>query len=113
MPPKVQRSVQGLVRTLVTGRKKQGAKKSAALPVMPQIFVKVRGKAWQQNQFVPAAIKLRRKCYRYLVWNEDGRRREFYLGKVKILAPADRELAELQTSAPAIAIERARGGKKR
>lgn len=113
MPPKLQRSLHGIVRPLVSGRKKKGAKKSKARPIAPQIFVKVRVKEWAQNQFVPAAIKLRRKCYRYLVWTEDGRRHEFYLGKVKILAPADRDPEELQASAPAISSSIAGGGKKR
>lgn len=54
---------------------------------LPELFVGVKPKGYSGPNKVPAQIKVRRKFYRYLVWTEDGRRREFYLGKIKILAP--------------------------
>lgn len=48
------------------------------------MFVKVdswRGGGYSHH--VAARIQLRREKYRYLVWYVDGKKQEFYLGKVK------------------------------
>lgn len=45
-------------------------------------------------RYAPAKIRLRKGVYRYLIWRDGERKREFYLGKVrdctpKISRPAD------------------------
>lgn len=59
--------------------------------VKPQIFVKVRSsRGYLGYEYIHARIQLRRDKYRYLVWYEAGKKREFYLGAVKILPLARR-----------------------
>lgn len=62
-------------------RPNQGSREAGATP--PAIFVKVN--SWRSGVFdyVTARIQIRRVKYRYLVWYEEGKKREFYLGAVK------------------------------
>jgi hypothetical protein len=53
----------------------------------PEISVRVRGGNFGGFHNVTGRIQLRRAKYRYLVWYEDGRKREFYLGQVKFVPP--------------------------
>lgn len=64
----------------------------------PKIFVEVLTTKWDGHRHAPAKIRIRRGCYRYLVWRDGLKKRELYLGKIKIPTPrgpaaADRELA--------------------
>lgn len=53
---------------------------------MPEIFVKVRSnRGYLGYDYIHARIQVRRAKYRYLVWYEEGKKREFYLGTVKIV----------------------------
>jgi hypothetical protein len=52
----------------------------------PEIAVKVSSKGWGGFHWAEAKIRVRRGCYRYLVWRDGLFKREFYLGKVKNLA---------------------------
>ncbi len=64
----------------------------------PEIFVRVpvyrrsgmgldsAGRVWSTHKYMAAKIRVRRGCYRYLVWRDGLFKREFYLGKVKNLA---------------------------
>ena len=52
----------------------------------PEIFVRVPDGHWATHKYMAAKIRVRRGCYRYLVWREGMFKREFYLGKVKNLA---------------------------
>lgn len=59
----------------------------------PEIFVRVANwRGMTMSQYCRAKIQLRREKYRYLVWYEDGKKQEFYLGKVKLVprSPAPR-----------------------
>lgn len=65
-------------------------RRSAQVPKMrevehPEIAVKVSGKGWGGFHWAEAKIRIRRGCYRYLVWRDGLFKREFYLGKVKNL----------------------------
>jgi hypothetical protein len=56
--------------------------------VIPEIFVRgIERGAYGELSHIHARIQLRRAKYRYLVWWEGGRKREFYLGQVKNRAP--------------------------
>src|SRR5260370_15738081 len=59
----------------------------------PQILVKLANKDWYTKRYAPAKIRVRNGCYRYLVWRDGLEKREFYLGKVKILTPLVLEAA--------------------
>src|SRR5260370_14453394 len=59
----------------------------------PQLFVKLANKDWYTKRYAPAKISVRNGCYRYLVWRDGLEKREFYLGKVKILTPLVLEAA--------------------
>jgi hypothetical protein len=65
-----------------TGR---SAKKCQVQP--PKIFVRSEGGPWSTHKYISARIRVRRGCYRYLCWRDGLVKREFYLGKVKIIAP--------------------------
>lgn len=53
---------------------------------IPAIFVKVPSKGlYPRFEFKPARIQIRQAKYRYLVWYEERRKHEFYLGAVKAL----------------------------
>lgn len=80
MPYKLADPLQG-----AHGRKKRPI---AARRVKPAIFVQMQGvRAWHRKRYVQAHIRVRRGCYRYLVWREAGAVREFYLGKVRESCP--------------------------
>jgi hypothetical protein len=49
----------------------------------PEIGVRCPGGRYGGFAWVHARIQIRRLKYRYLVWYEHGRKREFYLGQVK------------------------------
>src|SRR5713101_2407075 len=52
--------------------------------VKPEIFVKVsETRSWVCGKYAEARIRTRSGGYRYLIWWEEGKQREFYLGKVK------------------------------
>lgn len=51
----------------------------------PKIFVEVSSNMWGGVRKAEAKIRVRRGCYRYLCWRDGLFKREFYLGKVKIL----------------------------
>ncbi len=53
----------------------------------PEIFVAVGERESWRRHYVKAHLRIRRGCYRYLVWREAGRIREFYLGKVRETCP--------------------------
>lgn len=112
LPPHPRRSPASSKTTSRVGRRRRGVKPSKSKPAPPPaLFVRTRGE-YGGSAYLPARIKLKRNGYRYLVWTEGGRRREFYLGKVKILAPSDRVDRARLASSPAAAIELHRGGKK-
>ena len=78
MPLKRSRSPKGSSRRLDRPIPVAGA--------IPEIFVKAP--SWRGDSlshYIGARIQLRREKYRYLVWYEEGKKREFYLGAVKIV----------------------------
>jgi len=79
LPPKGPRSRGEGKRS--TGRSARDIKKCEVEP--PEIFVRVPGSSWTAYKYMAAKIRVRRGCYRYLVWREGLFKREFYLGKVK------------------------------
>lgn len=92
LPHKGPRSRAGRKRS--TGRsavpdRKRGAYHPDRNLELPKIAVSVPGNAWGGNRWAAAKIVLKRRCYRYLVWRDGVRKREFYLGKIKILAPRE------------------------
>lgn len=70
-------------------RSQSGRKKCEVQP--PNIFVEITSawpsKDWRANRHAPAKIRVRRGCYRYLVWRDGLFKHEFYLGKIKKLSP--------------------------
>src|SRR5260370_17459001 len=68
-----------------TGRSAADPKKCQVQP--PEIFVRSEESRWSTHKYIAAQIRLRRGCYRYLCWRDGLLKREFYLGKIKILAP--------------------------
>jgi hypothetical protein len=66
-------------------RKLAIAKASRAIP--PQIYVQVRVGDLGGTRMYRAHIRVRRGVYRYLVWREEDRIREFYMGKVSKACP--------------------------
>lgn len=63
------------------GRPKRSHRARRAQP--PKLFVQVPWRGYMGNSFAQAHFRVRRGCYRYLVWRESGHLREFYLGKLK------------------------------
>src|SRR5258706_370852 len=90
LPPKSSRSRnRSISRSARSARdpKKRGVS-------IPEIGVKILDRSWNGHRYAPAKIRVRKGCYRYLVWRDGLEKRELYLGKVKILAPrCDRGLA--------------------
>ncbi len=82
LPHKRQRSRRA--PTTSTRRSAADLKKCEVEP--PEIFVRVPDGGWATHKYMAAKIRVRRGCYRYLVWREGMFKREFYLGKVKNLA---------------------------
>jgi hypothetical protein len=63
--------------------------------------VRVEGsRSWQIN-YARAHIRVRRGCYRYLVWGAGNKKLEFYLGKVKDSTPQASSPAPAAAGAPA------------
>src|SRR6266446_2397010 len=83
LPHKSLRSRKASTRS--TRRSAADPKKCAVEP--PEIGVKVIDRSWNGHRYAPAKIRVRNGCYRYLVWRDGLFKREFYLGKVKNLAP--------------------------
>ncbi len=76
LPPQSQRSLT---------RPKRDPAKRGVNP--PRIFVEVKRDTYSGKGFAEARIRVRCGCYRYLVWRDSGRKREFYLGKLSNLTP--------------------------
>src|SRR5260370_6666514 len=72
-------------KTRSTGRSAPDPKKCPVQPL--EIFVRSEESRWSTRKYIAAQIRLRRGCYRYLCWRDGLLKREFYLGKIKILAP--------------------------
>ncbi|SRR5260370_741437 len=53
----------------------------------PLLFVLLEGSRWYGHKYAKARIRIRKGCYQYLIWNEDGKKREFYLGKKDFVPP--------------------------
>ncbi len=85
-----------------TGRSAADPKKCQVQP--PEIFVRSEESRWSTHKYIAAQIRLRRGCYRYLCWRDGLLKREFYLGKIKILAP------RFSRAAPAAAPDQACAG---
>jgi len=68
-----------------TGRSRNAGIKWQVEP--PAIFVRVPSSGWKTYKYMAAKIRVRRGCYRYLVWREGPFKRELYLGKIKNLTP--------------------------
>jgi hypothetical protein len=63
---------------------------------MPDLFVAVGKGAFGAAKYVRAHFRVRREKYRYLVWRDGSRIREFYLGKLEsgaLRAGSDRDVA--------------------
>lgn len=113
LPPGRRRSPKRASKGASVGRSRRGVKPSKPRPLAPPaLFVRSRG-LYGGSDYTPARIKLKRNGYRYLVWTEGGRRREFYLGKVKILAPSDRAGGDRQARAGELLELDRVGGKKK
>lgn len=72
------------------GLEKRSTRRSAGDPKKcevqpPRIFVEVASTGWNSTRHTPAKIRVRRGCYRYLVWRDGLLKCEFYLGKIKNL----------------------------
>ncbi len=76
----------------------------------PDLFVGCKSPHYYVSiRYARARVVLRRRLYRYLVWKDAGKKCEFYMGKVKILAP--RKLLERSSPAPAgAAVRRSQRG---
>jgi hypothetical protein len=56
--------------------------------VIPEIYVRTRGERDSiYTVYAKAHIRIRRGCYRFLVWREGDKIREFYLGRLGKSAP--------------------------
>jgi len=89
---------------------KPAKRPEASAGVIPEIFVKV--KDWEEHnwkRYVAARIQVRRRKYRYLVWYENGRKREFYLGAIKAIPLFEGSTSPASTWAP-VPRSRARAG---
>lgn len=85
--PRSQKPVKRPRRGSAVPDRKSGAYHPDRNLELPQIAVSVPSNAWGGKRWAAAKIVLKRRCYRYLVWRDGKRKREFYLGKIKILAP--------------------------
>lgn len=112
LPPKLRRSTRGALRSTKNGREEEGVYHPKRILSLPGLFVGIKEKGFGGIRYVAAQIKLRRHCYRYLVWREGGRKREMYLGKVKILASVRRSADAGLAGVDGIRSSRDRGGKK-
>lgn len=56
--------------------------------VLPEIYVRVQGKTlYPRELYAKAHIRVRRGCYRFLVWRDGNKIREFYLGRLAKVSP--------------------------
>jgi hypothetical protein len=83
LPPKPRRSHESRIAS--TQAIALDPKKCEVQP--PKLFVELESRGYFQRRYAPAKIRIRRGCYRYLVWRDGFLKREFYLGKVKLLTP--------------------------
>jgi hypothetical protein len=83
---------------------------AAARRVQPDIYVRVPGTGLYSALRIPEAIekmyakahiRVRRGCYRFLVWREGNKIREFYLGRLRQAAPTPGPRAPEASSSPA------------
>ncbi len=52
--------------------------------VSPEIYVRIKDRPlYLGGEYAKARIRTRSGGYRFLIWWQDGRQKEFYLGKVK------------------------------
>ena len=74
-------------------RSSRAAKRPRKRPLeprrVPDIFVRVEKPFgnMELGGFAKAHIRIRRGCYRFLVWRDGGKIREFYLGRLRQRAP--------------------------
>jgi hypothetical protein len=80
VPPKWRRSLRAAEWSKKRPPSRSGAKS-------PEIWIETGETALGERIRAHARIQLRRAKYRYLVWWENGRKREFYLGQVKNRTP--------------------------
>lgn len=86
-------------------------KSPAVVQPPPKLFVLAIN--WRGSRdFRPANIRIRRGVYRYLIWREDNKKHEFYLGKVKPRTGQDLLARGARPAAAAAAPARSRGGTK-
>lgn len=93
-----------------TGRSARYPKKRGVK--VPKLFVEVPSNSWGGTRHAEAKIRVRNGCYRYLVWRDGLEKREFYLGKVKILASRSLEGARAAAPDQACAGDRQAGVQK-
>ena len=62
------------------------ARSKCEVQAPPEIFVRALNQ-FAGHRYIPAKIRVRRGCYRYLAWRDGDKKREFYLGKIKNCAP--------------------------
>jgi hypothetical protein len=93
-------------------------KKTAVVRLPPKLFVLATG-LYGSRDFRPASIRIRRGVYRYLIWRENNKKRELYLGKIKHHARQNRDRTSLAAGASTSprrrrpgSAERIRGGTK-
>lgn len=55
----------------------------------PDLYVRLQRAGFYAFEYRSARIKVRRGCYQYLVWDENGKRREWYMGKKESVPPAN------------------------
>lgn len=90
-----------------SGRRKRPLRVAGAIPA---IFVQVKNWAgYGETRYVGAHIQVRRAKYRYLVWYENGKKHEFYLGSIKTV-PLSRSPDQLAGSVARGSAARARTG---
>ena len=83
LPPKGRRSLDRFNKV-----RRRTAKAAVKCGVeAPEIFVKRPGEHYGYRRYSPAKIRVRKGCYRYLVWRDGERKREFYLGKIRECTP--------------------------
>lgn len=85
-PQRSHRSSKRPARGSASGRSK------CEVQAPPQIFVRALSQ-FAGHHYIPAKIRVRRDCYRYLAWRDGEHKREFYLGKIRNCAPQTRSAA--------------------
>lgn len=82
---------------------------------IPEIFVRVDCRSlYPREQYAKAHIRVRRGCYRFLVWRDGNKVREFYLGRLRQASPTEGPSSSSPAPRPAEASARsARRAQKR